>query len=134
LEEKKIETIDEYILSYSSEIQEILKDLRKFINECAPEATEKISWGMPTFVLHGNLVHFAVNKGYIGFYPADTGVSAFKEELSEYKTTKGSIHLPFNKPIDYDLIRKIVKYRVTENKKIAEEKLNKKGANICLVR
>lgn len=126
-ENKKISTIDEYIESYSTELQTILKDLRKFIKDCAPEAKEKISWGMPTFVLHGfNLVHFAVNKGYIGFYPADTGVSAFKDELTGYTTTKGSIHLPLNKPMPYDLIKRIVEYRAAENKKYEEEKLLKK--------
>lgn len=124
---KNISTIDEYIANYPAELQVILQDLRKFIKDCAPDATEKISWGMPTFVIYGfNLVHFAVNKGYIGFYPADTGVAAFKDELTEYKTTKGSIHLPLNKEMPYDLIKKIVEYRVMENKKYAEEKLSKK--------
>lgn len=127
MEEKiKLLTIDEYIANYSPELQEILQDLRKFIRECAPEATEKISWGMPTFYLQGNLVHFAVNKGYIGFYPGGSPVSVFKDELIGYKTTKGSIHLPLNKPMPYDLIRRIIEFRVAENKEIAEEKLNKK--------
>lgn len=126
-EKKKFNTIDEYIANYLPELQEVLQNLRKFINECAPEATERMSWDMPTFHIYGfNLVHFAVNKGYIGFYPADTGVSAFKDELTEYKTTKGSIHFPLNKPMPYDLIKKIVEYRVIENKKYADEKLSKK--------
>lgn len=126
MEEKKTETIDEYIAGYPTEIQNVLKDLRSFIKECAPEATERISWGMPTFYLQGNLVHFAVNKGYIGLYPGETGVSVFKDELTEYETTKGSIHLPLNKPMPYDLIGKIVVYRAAENKKIAAERLLKK--------
>lgn len=126
MEEKKIESIDEYILNYSPDIQNILQMLRKVIKESAPEATEKISWDMPTFVLHGNLVHYAVNKGYIGLYPGDTGVSAFNVELTDYKTTKGSIHLPLNKPMPYELIKQIVEYRVAENKKDYEEKLKKK--------
>ena len=126
-EKKKISTIDEYISNYSPELQKVLEELRKFIKSCVPEAKEKISWDMPTFVLHGfNLVHFAVNKGYIGFYPADTGVSAFKDELVDYVTTKGSIHFPLNKPMPYDLIKKIVEYRALENKKYEEEKLLKK--------
>lgn len=130
MEKKKIATIDEYISNYSPELQERLQNLRKFIRECAPEATEKISWDMPTFQIYGfNLVHFAVNKGYIGFYPADTGVSAFKDELTGYVTTKGSIHLPLNKPMPYELIKRIVEYRVLENKKYAEEKLSKKKNN-----
>lgn len=125
-EKKKIETIDEYIANYPDELQKIIQDLRKFIRECAPEATERISWGMPTFYLQGNLVHFAVNKGYIGLYPGESGVSVFKDELTEYKTTKGSIHLPFNKAIPYELIKKIVEFRVIENKQKAEERLRKK--------
>lgn len=125
-EKKKTENINEYIANYSGELQDVLQDLRMFIKKCAPEATEKISWGMPTFYLQGNLIHFAVNKGYIGLYPGDSGVSFFKDELTEYTTTKGSIHLPLNRSMPYDLIRKIVEYRVIENKKIAEEKLNKK--------
>lgn len=125
-EKKKIETIDEYIAEYPDELQKVQQDLRKFIKECAPEATERISWGMPTFYLQGNLVHFAVNKGYIGLYPGESGVSVFKDDLAGYTTTKGSIHLPLNKPMPYELIKKIVEYRVIENKKIAEERLNKR--------
>lgn len=126
MEEKGIETIDEYIAGYPSKIQDILKELRTFIKQYAPGATEKISWGMPTFYLQGNLVHFAVNKGYIGLYPGESVVSVFKDELTGYKTTKGSIHLPLDKPMPYDLIKKIVEYRVVENKKFAEERVLKK--------
>ncbi len=126
MEENKIKSIDEYILTYSPDIQEILIKLRRIIKEAAPEAEEKISWGMPTFVLHGNLVHFAVCKNHIGFYPGSSGVEAFIEELSEYKSTKGSIHLPLNKPLPSELISKIVRFRVAENKRDAEAKLLKK--------
>ncbi len=126
MEESKIKSIDEYILNYSSDIQEILIKLRRIIKEAAPEAEEKISWGMPTFVLHGNLVHFAVCKNHIGFYPGSSGVEAFIVELSEYKGTKGSIHLPLNKPLPSELISKIVSFRVAENKRDAEAKLLKK--------
>ncbi len=125
-EKKKIETIDEYIACYPDELQKVMHDLRRFIKKCAPEASERISWGMPTFYLQGNLAHFAVNKGYIGLYPGESGVSVFKDELAEYTTTKGSIHLPLNRPMPYDLIKKVVEYRVIENKKIAEERLDKK--------
>jgi uncharacterized protein YdhG (YjbR/CyaY superfamily) len=125
-EKKNLTTIDEYIANYP-EIKETLQELRSLIKSCVPDATEKISWGMPTFVLHGsNLAHFAVNKGYIGFYPADTGVEAFKDELAGYTTTKGSIHLPLNKPMPYDLIKRIIEYRALENKRYQEEKLSKK--------
>lgn len=126
MEETKFETIDEYILNYSAEIQETLQKLRKVIKEAAPGAEEKISWQMPTFVLNGNLVHFAVCKNHIGFYPAPSGIEAFKNELSEYKGTKGSIHFPMKRPIPYELVSKIVKFRVAENKKLAEDKLKRK--------
>jgi uncharacterized protein YdhG (YjbR/CyaY superfamily) len=128
MEENKTtyESIDEYILTFPPEVQGILNKLRKVIKEAAPEAQEKISWQMPTFVLHGNLVHFAVHKNHIGFYPAPSGIDAFKDELSEYKSAKGSVQFPFKKPIPYELIDRIVKFRVAENIKLAEEKLNKK--------
>lgn len=119
-------SIDEYILEFPIEIQEILKKLRKVIKESAPDAEEKISYQMPTFVLHGNLVHFAAFKNHIGFYPAPSGIDAFKDELSEYKGGKGSIQFPLEKPLPYDLIRKIVKFRVAENIEKAEQKLKKK--------
>jgi len=117
------DSIDEYIIKFSPEIQEILKMLRKVIKESAPDATEKISYQMPTFVLHGNLVHFAAHKNHIGFYPTPSGVDAFKHELSEYKGAKGSIQFPIEKPLPYQLISKIVEFRVAENIKKAEGKL-----------
>jgi len=119
-------SIDEYILKFPPEVQEILKTLRKVIKESAPDAEEKISYQMPTFALHGNLVHFAAYKNHIGFYPAPRGIEAFKNELSEYKGGKGSVQFPLEKPLPYELISKIVKYRVAENIKKAEEKLRKK--------
>lgn len=126
MEENKIETIGAYILNFSPEIQEILETLRKVIKESAPDAEEKISWQMPTFVLHGNLVHFAAHKNHIGFYPGPSGIAEFKHELSEYKGAKGSVQFPLNKPLPYELISRIVKFRVAENKKEAEDKLKKK--------
>lgn len=119
-------SIEEYIMKFPPEIQEILESLRKVIKELAPDAEEKISYQMPTFVLYGNLVHFAAFKNHIGFYPAPSGINAFKEELSEYKGGKGSIQFPLEKPLPYDLIRKIVKFRVAENIEKAEQKLKKK--------
>lgn len=118
-------SIDEYISKSPAEVQEILKTLRKVIKESAPNAEEKMSWQMPTFVLHGNLVHFAACKNHIGFYPAPSGIDAFKDELSEYKGAKGSIQFPIKKPLPYELISKIVKFRVAENIKLAENKLKK---------
>ncbi|KAB2328686.1 hypothetical protein F7731_24510 [Cytobacillus depressus] len=119
-------SIDEYILQYPQEIQEILKTLRKVIKESAPNAEEKISYGMPTFVLNGNLVHFAAFKNHIGFYPTPSGINTFKQELSGYKTSKGAVQFPIGKPIPYVLISKIVKFRVDENKSKTEGKIKKK--------
>jgi len=128
MEENKTtaKSIDDYIFSFPPEIQEILNMLRKVIKESAPDAKEKISYKMPTFELHGNLVHFAAYKNHIGFYPAPSGIEAFKEELSEYKGAKGSIQFPIEKPLPYLLISRIVKFRVAENIKQAEGKLKKK--------
>ena len=119
-------SINEYILGFPPEIQEILNMMRKVIKESAPEANEKISYQMPTFVLHGNLVHFAAFKNHIGFYPSPSGIDAFKHELSEFKGAKGSVQFPIGKPLPYELISKIVKFRVAENLLKSEEKLKKK--------
>lgn len=116
------ESIDDYISRFSPEVQDILTTLRKVIKESAPGATEKISYQIPTFALHGNLVHFAAYKSHIGFYPAPSGIEAFKEELSGYKGAKGSVQFPIDKPLPYELISKIVKFRVAENIKKAEDK------------
>ena len=128
VEESKIapETIDEYISKFPPDIQAILSKLRQVIRESAPNAEEKISYQMPTFALHGNLVHFAAFKHHIGFYPAPSGIEAFKDELSRYKGAKGSVQFPINEPLPYELIGKIVKFRVAENIKKAESKLKKK--------
>lgn len=116
------ESIDDYISKFPPEIQEILSTIRKVIKEAAPDAKEKISYQMPTFELHGNLVHFAAFKNHIGFYPTPNGIDAFKEELSVYKGAKGSIQFPLNQPMPYELISKIVKYRVAENIQKAQDK------------
>ena len=107
-------TMDEYITSTPAEVQTILNNIRQLIRELVPEATEKISYQMPTFYLNGNLVHFAAFKKHIGFYPTPNGIESFQEELSKYKGGKGSVQFPLNQPIPYDLIRRIVLYRVEE--------------------
>lgn len=119
-------SIDEYILGFPPGIQEILNTLRRVIKESAPEAEERISYQMPTFALHGNLVHFAAYKKHIGFYPAASGVEAFKDRLSQYKSSKGAVQFPIDKPLPYELIREIVKFRVAENIKRAADKSKKK--------
>jgi len=109
-------SIDEYIRTFNPEIQEILQNIRKIIQSAAPEAVEAISYQMPTFKLNGkNLVHFAGYKHHIGFYPTPHGMTAFDAELSKYKHAKGSVQFPLDEPIPYDLIEKIVKFRVEEN-------------------
>lgn len=107
--------IDEYIAGFPPEVQEILQKIRLTIRKAAPKAEEAISYMIPTFKLHGNLVHFAAYKKHIGFYPAPRGNEAFKEELSAYEGGKGTVQFPLDKPIPYALIRKIVKFRVQEN-------------------
>jgi uncharacterized protein YdhG (YjbR/CyaY superfamily) len=113
----KFKTIDEYISSFPKSTQTILRSIRKAIQEVAPEATEAISYGMPTFKLNGNLIHFAAYKHHIGFYPTPSGVEAFKKDLEKYKTSKGAIQFPIDQPIPIDLFKRIVKYRVKEMKK-----------------
>ena len=108
-------TVDEYINQFPEDVQLILNNIRQIIREEAPEATEKISYQMPTFVYHGNLVHFAGYKNHIGFYPTPSGITAFQKEIEEYKNAKGSVQFPLTKPIPYELIRKIVQHRVNEN-------------------
>ena len=109
---EKISTIDEYIAQYPAEMQKILTKIRKTIRKAVPKATEKISWGMPTFHQGENLVHFALMKNHIGFYPGADGVTAFAGELDGYKTSKGAIQFPLSKPVPYDLIARITAFRV----------------------
>lgn len=109
------ETIDEYIANFPHDIQEILEKIRAVVKAAAPEATEKISYQMPTFFLNGNLVHFAAFKKHIGLYPTPSGITEFNDELSAYVKAKGSIQFPLDKPIPYDLIGKITAFRAEEN-------------------
>ncbi len=109
--------IDNYIMQYPDELQVKLKEIRQIIKEAAPQATEKISWAMPTFYLNGNLVHFALHKTHIGFYPGASGVENFEGELGDYKHSKGAIQFPLSKPLPKELITRIVEFRVKENTK-----------------
>jgi len=115
ISKNQFQTIDEYIATFPENVQDILVKLRKVVLEAAPEADETISYGMPTFKLNGNLVHFAAYEKHIGFYPTPSGIEAFKEELSQYKGGKGSIQFPIDKPVPFDLVEKIVIFRVEEN-------------------
>src|ERR1700741_383484 len=104
------ETIDEYIATFPSDIQAILEKIRQTIRKAAPTASEAIKYQMPTFVLNGNLVHFAAFKNHIGFYPAPQGIEAFKDDLSKFKGAKGSVQFPIDQPMPLDLITKIVHF------------------------
>ena len=114
--------IDEYIAGFPKDIQAILQKIRQTVKKAAPDATEKISYQMPTFYLNGNLVHFAAFKNHIGFYPTPSGTAKFKKEISGYQAAKGSIQFPLDQPIPYDLIRQIVEFRVKENSAKAKKK------------
>lgn len=119
-------TIDEYIALFPSGIQQKLIAMCAVIRSVAPEATEKISYQMPTFFLKGNLVHFAAFQDHIGFFPTPSGVEQFKGELLAYKTSKGTIQFPIDQPIPLDLVRRITAFRVKENLAQADAKLKKK--------
>ena len=107
--------MDEYIKTFPNDVQSILEKMRQTIRKAAPEAVEAISYQMPTFKLNGkNLVHFAAWKNHIGFYPTPSGTETFKKELSPYKRTKGSVQFPIELPIPYDLVEKIVIFRMKE--------------------
>ena len=121
---KQFKTIDEYIATFPADDQQLLQQMRQIIHEAAPDAVEAISYQMPTFKLHGNLVHFAAFKNHIGFYPAPSGIEAFEEELAPYIAGKGTLQFPKDEPLPRDLITRVVQHRVQE--KLAKQK-NKKS-------
>ncbi len=121
------QTIDDYIANFPADIQAILQKIRLLIRQAAPDAEEAIKYQIPTFILNGNLVHFAAFKNHIGFYPTPTGIEAFRQALSAYEGAKGSVQFPLEQPIPYDLITDIVKFRVTENRAKAVVKRKKKS-------
>ena len=118
--------IDEYIAGFPNDVQEILEKIRRTIRKAAPDAEETIKYQMPTFTLNGNLVHFAAFKKHIGFYPAPRGIETFEDELSVYEGAKSSVRFPLDKSIPFDLISKIVKFRVQKNLERAEAKRKKR--------
>ena len=118
------QNVEEYIAGFPKDVQKILEKIRSTIRKAAPDAEETIKYRMPTFILKGNLVHFAAFKEHIGFYPIPTGIEAFANELSGYEGGKGSVRFPLDKPIPFRLISKIVKFRVKENLERAKAKGN----------
>lgn len=119
MNKKKVspKNIDEYIASFSEPVREKLEEIRKFIISEAPEAAEKLAYGIPTFTLNGYLVHFAGYEGHTGFYPTPSAMKEFKDEMKMYKTSKGAVQFPLDEPLPEDLIRRIVRFRVDENSK-----------------
>lgn len=107
-------TIDDYIAGFPREVREVLGQIRATIKRAAPDADEAIKYRVPTFVLNGNLVHFAAFKNHIGFYPTPSAIAAFKDELSRYESAKGSVQFPLDRPMPLRLIERIVKFRVKE--------------------
>jgi len=109
-------TVDEYMGLYEPEIRERMERLRELIHGCSSEITEKIAWGMATFVLNGNLVHFSGEKRHMGFHPTPVAIEKFLERIKElgYKNSKGTLQLPYDKPMPYDLLRDMVMFRVSE--------------------
>lgn len=120
-------TVDEYIAAQSELIQPLLNQLRDTIKNAAPTANEIISYGMPSYKIHGVLVYFAANKHHIGFYPTASPIVVFSDELMAYKTSKGAIQFPLKTPIPIDLVRRIVEFRINEDeiKSISKNKKNK---------
>jgi uncharacterized protein YdhG (YjbR/CyaY superfamily) len=112
---KQVTTIDEYINGFPESVRKALLELRATIKRTAPEATETISYRVPTFQYHGNLVHFAAFKNHIGFYPTASGIAAFERELKAYKRSKGAVQFPMDQPLPLKTVEKIVKFRLKEN-------------------
>jgi uncharacterized protein YdhG (YjbR/CyaY superfamily) len=126
MEMKTIETVEEYIMQFEPEVQVILKEIRAFIKEIAPQTQETISYQMPTYKYYGNLVHFAAHTHHIGFYPGPEGIETFKNRFVGLKYSKGAVQFALDKPIPYDLIKEIVLYRLDENARNQQAKLKQK--------
>jgi uncharacterized protein YdhG (YjbR/CyaY superfamily) len=113
--EKEQNAVDQYISGFPREMQKILQKVRQTIRETAPEAEETIGYGIPTYKLNGNLVHFGGFKHHVGFYPTPSALTDFQDELSRYEGAKGSVKFPLDQPMPLELIAKITKQRVQEN-------------------
>ena len=120
-------TIDEYIAGFPQNVRAILTKMRQAIKETAPGAEETIAYRMPTFRLNGNLLHFAGFANHIGFYPTPSGILAFEKDLAPYETSKGTVRFPLDKPIPYNLVKKMTKFRVNEASSKKAAKLTAKS-------
>jgi len=120
----KFKTVDEYISAFPPSAQKILKDVRKTIHEAAPQAEDVISYNMPAVKLKGVLVYYAAYEKHIGFYPTASPIEVFKDQLSDYKFSKGAIQFPIDEPMPFDLITRIVKFRMKEVQEKEKAKKN----------
>lgn len=114
-----------YIRNEPAHIQKILKRMRALIKKAAPKATEKLAWGMPTFCLEGNLLHFAAFKSHMSIFPGTDAIQHFKKELTRYQTSKGTIQIPYEETIPAGLVTKIVKFCVKRN--LRKNRLTSRG-------
>lgn len=112
---KKTQTVDQYVALQPTEVQKILQKIRQVIKQSAPNAEEVISYGIPTYKLNGNLVHFGAFKKHIGFYPSPQAIEHFNLELSKFKQAKGSVQFPLSEEMPFELIKKIVDFRVGQS-------------------
>ena len=122
-EKQAVTSIDDYIASFPEQVQDLLREVRVRIATAAPKAQEAIKYGLPTFVLGENLVHFGAFKKHIGFYPTPSGIQAFENDLSGYVNSKGAVQFPLDQPLPLKLIARIVKFRVREAAERAKSKL-----------
>ena len=122
----KFESVAQYFSVFPAKTKALLKEMKKIIQEAAPEAEEVISYNMPAFKQHGVLVYYAAYEKHIGFYPTGSGIAAFQKEIAAYKNSKGAVQFPLDEPLPKALITKMVKYRVKEDKEKAKEKAKKK--------
>ena len=109
-----VKTIDEYISAYDGELKERMIALRGLIHSCHPEIGEKVAWGIPTFVLKGNLVHFSAEKKHMGFHPGQAAIDAFADRFGKLTHTKSTLHLPYSEPMPWELLREMVEFCVQE--------------------
>jgi uncharacterized protein YdhG (YjbR/CyaY superfamily) len=123
-------SIDEYIAEFPADTQTTLRELRAIIQAAAPDAKETMSYAIPTFDLHGHLVHFAAFKNHVGFYPTSSGIEAFGQELTPYKSAKGSVRFPLGRPLPADLISRIVQFRAEENRSRPSGRRVQRGAGV----
>ena len=123
-----MKTIEEYIETFEPNTKKTLIEIRNFIKSKVPEATEKISYGTPTFYLHGNLIHYAAFKDHYGLFPSPTGTATFEKELSPCRTGKGTLSFPIDKPIPWEIIERVLQFRIKENFNKMEKKKQKNRA------